>query len=166
MSHLALQAMEKIRYLLLPILLLVGLSVEVKSFDTLYSSKEECLQKNINGQDKEMVTSLCSSLVYPPSKKEQTEILRKQKERDKQQQETYDDAVERKRSIKQKELEKDPTYQKQQQEREKLFRCKIQKENLQKQYSRYTSNGKKLTPDNFQITSQQLPSECWGLYGL
>ena len=79
-----------------------------------------------------MVTSLCSSLVYPPSRKEQTEILKKQQERDRQWQETYDDAVERNRSIKQKELEKDPTYQKQQQEREKLFRCKIQKENLQK----------------------------------
>jgi len=158
--------MEKIGHLLLSILFLVVSSAEVKSFDTLYSSKEECLQKNVNGQDKEMVTSLCSSLVYPPSRKEQTEILKKQQERDRQWQETYDDAVERNRSIKQKELEKDPTYQKQQQEREKLFRCKIQKENLQKQYSRYTSNGKKLTPDNFQITSQQLPPECWGLFGL
>ena len=100
--------MEKIGHLLLSILLLVVSSAEVKSFDTLYSSKEECLQKNVNGQDKEMVTSLCSSLVYPPSRKEQTEILKKQQERDRQWQETYDDAVERNRSIKQKELEKDP----------------------------------------------------------
>jgi|GEM_PF-2571408 len=148
--------MTRIFYLALPFLI-IGFSIaEVKSIDKLYSSKEDCLQQLAFGQDKEMIASLCDSLNYHPTKKEQVEILKRQNQIDNEQQEMFDAAVERRK----KEFEKTPAFQMEQQEKEILYKCQFQKRNLQNLNRYYIdAKGKKQEYSDWSI-NLQLPKEC------
>jgi len=146
--------MTRIFYLVLPFLI-IGFSIaEVKSIDKLYSSKEDCLQQLAFGQDKEMIASLCDSLNYHPTKKEQVEILKRQNQIDNEQQEMFDAAVERRK----KEFEKTPAFQMEQQERDKSYACKLREVFLQEIYT-LDAKGKKQKLDYWEIR-RQLPKEC------
>lgn len=146
--------MTRILYRIL-LIFLIGLPVTgVKSIDKLYSSKEDCLQQLAFGQDKEMVVSLCDSLNYHPTKKEQVEILKRQNQIDREHQEMYDAAVDRRR----REFENTPAFKMEQQEKESLSACKL-REVFLREINTIDAKGKKQKLADWEI-SRQLPAEC------
>lgn len=145
--------------------LVLMLLIPNKSFADLYKSKQDCLEKNSAGSDIKMIDMLCDSLVYPPTEKEKKEILKREKQRDKQREEAYQDVLERRREEKQRQMEQDPNYQKEKRKQELIYKCKTIKNDLQEKYSKYTVNGKKVSPDSSLINAQ-MPVQCWGLWGL
>lgn len=145
--------------------LVLVLLMPTRSFADLYKSKQDCLEKNSAGTDIQTVNMLCDSLVYPLTEKEKQEILRREEQRDKQREETYQDALERRRQEKQRQIEQDPSYQKEKRKQELLYKCRAIKNDLLEKQRRYTANGKKVSGDNSWINAQ-MPVECWGLWGL
>jgi len=133
--------------------------IEAKAMDSLYASKEDCLSKLSAVQDNANIGFLCDSLVYPPTEKERLEKLKVQRQIEKQREEAYEEAIEMRRQEWQKKLENDPTYQRQQLEQAKLFRCRLEKENLERQQQEQMKS-------NRRLSSYQLSPECWGLFGL
>ena len=140
--------MYKPAFLIVVVISLISLIIPPPLRSEIYKDKEDCLQKNSNGNDKAMVNLLCDSIVHEPTKEEKNKMKELEFKRDKQREESYNDAIQQRWSEKEKEREKDPTFIRQQQEKEKIEWCRLEKEKL---------------PAEARHSYQLLSSKCWGL---